>query len=246
MYCCRLHVGRCRTVSAPPCCPRSGIPSSLAHLLVLALVFPCFTWDAAPTAWRTPRRSWRCGSPRAWWTTSPCCAARWAGGRAGRVAVRVVVCVEVGHARCTCICSLLSPAASCACTAPPPAAAAAQQPGTSGIKGTPSALPNGLTAWESSPENSDGLPIRVAAISSEPLVTLRAYTHTPRISCVAFIALPYVSTDPYLVPLPCRPSHRSTSEFWPAGCEVPKRTPAWRHQDPNWHQDPNSGTSCHV
>ena len=66
------------------------------------------------------------------------------------------------------------------------------QPGTSGIKGTPSALPSGLTAWEISPENSDGMLIRLAAISSEPPVTLRAYTHTPRIHLLHSLHCPFI------------------------------------------------------
>ena len=60
--------------------------------------------------------------------------------------------------------------------------------GTSGIKGTPSAPLSGLAAWEISPENSDGMLIRLAAMSPEPPVTLRAYTHAhtcihPALAC---------------------------------------------------------------
>lgn len=55
--------------------------------------------------------------------------------------------------------------------------------GTSGIKGTPSVSPNGLTAWEHSPEKSDGMLLGLAAMSPEPLATMRVPTpltwHTP-------------------------------------------------------------------
>lgn len=155
--------------------------------------FPASPCPTAPTLWRTRRRSWRSGSPRAWWTTPPCCAAR-----CGSIAcVRRLPQHALMHVH------------ACMCTCPPRKQSAQGWMHHLGYQRDTGCLPHGSRCGKTSPEQSSpqGVLIRLVAMPAEPSVTM--HVHIPPHTCITLriqLHVPCAACKQMLPPLPACPA----------------------------------------